>query len=375
MKPIISELLKSLLKSAVVLIAFSGFSQTIQAGPNSPESAADDSSLGSITWSNTAGSLISDGATASAGALFIGDVTHYLVASDFNFALPSTAVIYGITVEIEKRASGLFQNVTDNSVRIVKGGSIIGNDYAQGGTWPGSDTYSTYGGNTDLWGTTWTYSDINASDFGVAISAELNGFAVLPTAHIDHIRITVDYIDVLPVEFLSCTVQRENDFMISINWETASESMNDYFKIEKSMDGQTWNQLGKIDGAGTKSSHSSYQYIDTVRNQGIIYYRLSQHDFNGNSEILTVQSIEIHNSTVVIYPNPAVSNAHVVYSDKISEIQVYDKSGQVVFTQNFHPNDNIQSLKLPIFDCGVYVIVLKDSKNQVFRSKFIQAAN
>jgi hypothetical protein len=79
-------------------------------------------------------------------------------------------------------------NCSDARVRIVKGGTIGSTDKASGSAWPGSDAYETYGSSSDLWGETWTDSDINDSGFGMAIAA--SGTC---EARIDHIEITVHY--------------------------------------------------------------------------------------------------------------------------------------------------------------------------------------
>jgi len=60
--------------------------------------------------------------------------------------------------------------VIDNSIRIVKGGVISGDEKALGKEIPATIDYIKYGGENDLWGLTWTAGDINSSDFGVAIS-------------------------------------------------------------------------------------------------------------------------------------------------------------------------------------------------------------
>jgi hypothetical protein len=95
-------------------------------------------------------------------------------------------------VEIERKESGAGA-ASDSRVRIVKGGTIGSTDKASGSEWPTTDTYATYGADDDLWGETWTVSDINSSGFGVAISAR--GLASGGTASIDHIRITVYYLE------------------------------------------------------------------------------------------------------------------------------------------------------------------------------------
>jgi hypothetical protein len=56
-------------------------------------------------------------------------------------------------------------------VKIVKSdGSIGSTNKVTSGYIPSSDTYVSYGGSSDLWSETWSVSDINDADFGVAIS-------------------------------------------------------------------------------------------------------------------------------------------------------------------------------------------------------------
>ena len=54
-------------------------------------------------------------------------------------------------------------------------------------------TAAGYGTTSDLWGTTWTPADINASNFGVALSANSSGTGATRTASVDYIQITVTY--------------------------------------------------------------------------------------------------------------------------------------------------------------------------------------
>jgi hypothetical protein len=57
----------------------------------------------------------------------------------------------------------------------VKGGVIGGTDKSTGALQPGTLSYVTYGGSSDLWGQTWTPADINASDFGLAFATQIGG--------------------------------------------------------------------------------------------------------------------------------------------------------------------------------------------------------
>jgi len=80
----------------------------------------------------------------------------------------------------------------DNVIKIIKAdGSLGSTNKAAATVWPTSDAYATYSGPSDLRGETWSASDINDADFGVAISVIADGQK--PIANVDHIRITVYY--------------------------------------------------------------------------------------------------------------------------------------------------------------------------------------
>jgi hypothetical protein len=165
------------------------------AGPNYCGTAADDSTVGTITWSSgsLSNGLTDNGLTAFLDAVInTGEVTHYFKATNFGFSIPAGATINGITVEIKRRDASATNKSKDSSVKLVKGGTIGGNDKAAAGTYPTTLTYATYGSASDLWGQSFAASDINASNFGVVIACTDNG-AGNANPEIDAIRITIDY--------------------------------------------------------------------------------------------------------------------------------------------------------------------------------------
>lgn len=162
-------------------------------GPNSPGTLANDSSTGTTAWSTPSNAGASDDVRAIcllSGAPLTGQ---YLAATNFGFSVPSGATINGIVVEVERRCPGGVTLQSDNRVRIIKSGTIGATDKATATGWPTTDTIASYGGASDLWGETWSDTDINSSTFGVAISPKRSSFKVARSMEIDHIRITVHY--------------------------------------------------------------------------------------------------------------------------------------------------------------------------------------
>ena len=182
---------------ALLISSFGAFPQVTLAasiGPNSADTFGNDSSIGTESWSDTSDAQSSNNDWSEVD---LGDnqVSKYLKATDFDFAIPGDAIIDGIVVEVEKKAEGT-NRIKDYSVKMVQGGTISGDNKATSSFWAASDFYETYGSATDTWGLTWTPSDINATNFGVAFSAKKDTTAGSDTdARVDHIRITVHYSD------------------------------------------------------------------------------------------------------------------------------------------------------------------------------------
>ncbi len=109
----------------------------------------------------------------------------------------------------------------------------------------------------------------------------------------------------LPVELVEFSATPEKN-KIRIRWKTLSEINNDYFTVEKSLDGHHYEQIGIVKGAGTTSNSTTYSLIDNEPVHGIQYYRLRQTDFNGDEELFEPVSVRwSKEATYFIYPNPA----------------------------------------------------------------------
>lgn len=118
-----------------------------------------------------------------------------LLLTNFGFSIPNGASILGIQATIVRHAdlTGSKNSITDQTVQLVKSGAASGNNKADGSTlWPTSDATANYGANNDLWGTTWTVANINASNFGILLTV-LNSNDVNINAFVDSISLTVTY--------------------------------------------------------------------------------------------------------------------------------------------------------------------------------------
>jgi hypothetical protein len=94
---------------------------------------------------------------------------------------------------------------------------------------------------------------------------------------------------------------------IQLEWTTQSEKDNDYFTLWRSYDGQTWEDITQLSGAGNSNEVLSYQYMDRniipqlIENNSV-YYKLSQTDYDGTTEFFHVIPVEVKSAkTHVVY--------------------------------------------------------------------------
>ena len=135
------------------------------------------------TWNSTASAVCNLNANTVGWFL--------VIANGFGFAIPAGATIDGIVIDVE--CSGGSGKTYDSEVVAVKGGVVGSTSRASATVWSGgSHTWLGHGtGQNDLWGTTWTPAQINAADFGVAVSPKSVGGTDI--AEIHNVRITVYY--------------------------------------------------------------------------------------------------------------------------------------------------------------------------------------
>ncbi len=163
------------------------------AGPQFPSTAVDASGVGTIAWSNASNATAEDGSLASATMTSANSTSHYLRAGTYGFSIPGGATVDGIIVQVKKKASTSNDVCKDYRVDLTKTGLEIGANKAQPGYWNDTLQWYTYGGPTDLWGSTWSAADINNTGFGASISVTDEGYSPPNTCNIDAVKITVYY--------------------------------------------------------------------------------------------------------------------------------------------------------------------------------------
>ena len=142
----------------------------------------------------------------------------------------------------------------------------------------------------------------------------------------------------LPVELVSFTTKTVKlDAVLS--WNTASEKNNDHFAVERSSDGLSFTQVGKVAGNGSTLIAHAYTFTDAnvgQRQQGTVYYRLRQVDQDGTESLSPVRTVVFTTETapsVSAFPNPTTTHTTLDLSTLPQEnflVNVLDMMGRPV---------------------------------------------
>ncbi len=147
--------------------------------------------LGAGTGWTTPTNIYADDTAWASVTLGVGTTNPLTGTMNTNpFTIPTDATVDGFQVIMGRHSE--YGVIIDNSVKLVKAGSAVGNDIDVGATWQdATDRVDTLGSATEKGGQTWTPAEVNATNFGVSIIAEGTGDESEPW--INYVKITCYY--------------------------------------------------------------------------------------------------------------------------------------------------------------------------------------
>ncbi len=178
----------------------------------------------------------------------------------------------------------------------------------------------------------------------------------------------------LPVELLYFQATEMSN-KVELNWATATEIDNDYFVVERSVNGTDFEEAVKLEGAGNSNIPLEYKSRDEYPLQGTSYYRLKQVDFNGNYTYSALVAVAILGDNVnvsnwLVYPNPIAKNQDLFFkSNSASEnlnISIFDMFGKLIYSNQDDENTYEHVLHvsdIPNIATGIYNLVIQTPNN------------
>ena len=160
---------------------------------------------------------------------------------------------------------------------------------------------------------------------------------------------------------------------VTLYWTTASEINNNYFAVERSADGISFEEIGQVKGNGTSVIIHNYSFLDASPLGGTAYYRLAQYDYNGNLNYSKIISTTTENKVeVIVAPNPFANTTSLIVSGAPQlpvQLKVLDLTGKTMHSGTYNTNEGIGiggSLSP-----GLYVLQIQIN-DQVYVQKIIK---
>lgn len=187
----------------------------------------------------------------------------------------------------------------------------------------------------------------------------------------------------LPVELQYFQAKPEEE-SVMLEWSTLTEINNDFFTIEKSVNGVDFTPIAQIQGAGTSQQERSYSYIDEkaiamAAGEKALFYRLKQTDFNGSFSYSNIVSIALPGAELLSInrlwqeTTDLVVDFNVPPRTRQLEGSIYSMDGRLVKTQQFDVEKGSIQLKFNTSNLapGMYMFSATDGASLISR-KFVK---
>jgi PKD repeat protein len=183
----------------------------------------------------------------------------------------------------------------------------------------------------------------------------------------------------LPVSLISFDGYHHNGANI-LNWKTAEEKDHSHFEVERSVDGNSFEKIGVVNGSLNSNTISTYNFTDGLAGVSSIeklYYRLRMVGVSGAAEfsktIVIVTKSAKNGLIVSLQPNPFsnVMSATIQLNESNTlSTQLIDMTGRVIYTDQRNLPAGIHTVtysKLESLAKGTYIIKLIAGSETVSR--------
>jgi hypothetical protein len=225
-------------------------------------------------------------------------------------------------------------------------------------------------GDTVSWFFNYTATDSVNWDTLYSTANSVNGDGI--PSELDHWdfgnNFPVRIIENVPVELISFSAY-DNNGTIELNWITATEINNKGFEIERKVsETNDWTVIGFVSGKGTTTEKTNYSYTDSYSQDGKVYYRLKQVDFNGSYSFSNIVEISLspdNFSLLQNYPNPFNPTTNIEYHLKVADqvtLKVYDVIGKEVASlvnEKQEAGKHIVNFNASGLASGIYIYTLR----------------
>ena len=171
---------------------------------------------------------------------------------------------------------------------------------------------------------------------------------------------------VLPIELLSFTATPVGGH-VRLDWATATETNNEMFIIERTINGAKYTEAGRTAGAGNSTAMNEYVIYDEKPLPGISYYRLKQVDYNGDHSYSPLAAVDLDTEISSWFNVHLGDEGLLIFLDEETEnlhAEIIDVAGRIITSEKLHGNSRQHSLNISMLQKGMYFIRVSDGWRQ-----------
>ena len=164
----------------------------------------------------------------------------------------------------------------------------------------------------------------------------------------------------LPVDLLALEA-KEVSSGVKISFSTASEQNNSHFLIQRSLDGRTFETIGRVEGKGDSNEQVDYSFVDAKPAAGLNYYRLQQFDFDGTNAFFGPVAVRFGGAETTkpqVWPVPAtdVLQVELPAQDASWNLEVFTINGQLLLEKVVTEKGAQTSFDISALPAGSYFL-------------------
>ena len=176
-----------------------------------------------------------------------------------------------------------------------------------------------------------------------------------------------------PVELIDFRATPGPGRSVTLDWTTASELNNAYFEVRRSRDGNLWEAIGRVKGAGTTQVAQAYTFTDQPPQTGRLYYQLRQVDHDGTFSLSDRVETYVDFASryhLSLSPNPARAHTTLrvegITEDEELLVEMVDLTGRRMLVQHVRGQGSQEiPLDLQGFAPGLYWVRAGDPHQMV----------
>lgn len=182
----------------------------------------------------------------------------------------------------------------------------------------------------------------------------------------------INEICILPMEWVDFQVKSTTTSnQVQLNWKIVENRAHKGYVIEYSYNGNTWEDLGFVNGNGRTDGEATYTYTMGKVFSGTVFFRVKQVELNGSANYSTVKKVNLNSSIELkVWPNPATDLIQINTGNKTGKASIIDASGRVV--KSIVLSAGINRILVNDMNRGLYMVTFNSNQGDILQARFLK---